>query len=143
MAEEMLVDGAHVKRRHPFAPLGLTIITLGIYAFVWWYQINRELRDQGETVDPALSVVAVTIGWLLIVPPFVSIYRTAERIQRVRERSGIQSSSVADGEMLPWLAVVLFIVPVLELIWQAYLQHGLNTAYDQLARSSKAAPTTA
>ncbi len=40
-------DGVYVRERH-FAPLGLGIITLGIYPLVWWYKINREMRDLGE-----------------------------------------------------------------------------------------------
>ena len=54
--------------------LGLSLITLGIYFFFWWYFINREMRDLGQArgVDlgqnPANSVLAITIGALIIVP---------------------------------------------------------------------------
>lgn len=136
MAEELTINGAQVKKRHPFGPLGLTIITLGIYFFVWWYKINREMRDLGEEVDPLGSLLAVTVGWVIIVPPFVSIYKTAERIRRTQEKAGISNIGAADGEAVPILALILFIVPVLELLFQAYLQHGLNQAYDQMARKT-------
>jgi hypothetical protein len=47
------------------------LITLGIYHLVWWYKINREARDldAGIEVSPAVSVVAITIGALIVVPP--------------------------------------------------------------------------
>lgn len=69
-------------------------ITLGIYHLVWWYKINREARDFDARIEvnPVLSVLAVTIGWIIIVPPFVSIYRTGERIAQMQEAAGMQRS---------------------------------------------------
>jgi hypothetical protein len=54
------------------------LVTLGIYHLVWWYKINREARDLDVdiVVSPAVSVVAITIGALIIVPPWVSVYKT-------------------------------------------------------------------
>src|SRR5215472_2686859 len=68
------------------------IITLGVYYFVWWYKINREARDLDSEieVEPALSVLAVSLGALIIVPPFVSIYNTGERISRMQAAAGLQ-----------------------------------------------------
>lgn len=65
------------------------ILTLGIYHLVWWYKINREARDFARIeVSPAVSVVAITLGALIIVPPWVSIYRTGERIGQMQEAAG-------------------------------------------------------
>ena len=70
------------------------LITLGIYHFVWYYKINREARDFDENIDvqPELSLLAVLIGWIIIVPPFVSIYRTGERIAQMQEDAGMERS---------------------------------------------------
>jgi uncharacterized membrane protein len=67
------------------------LITLGIYHFVWWYKINREARDFDERiqVNPTLSLLAILIGWIIIVPPFVSIYRTGERIAAMQQAAGM------------------------------------------------------
>jgi uncharacterized membrane protein len=67
------------------------LITLGIYFFVWWYKINREARDFDERiqVDPTISLLAVLIGWIIIVPPFVSTYNTGERIAQMQEAAGL------------------------------------------------------
>lgn len=70
------------------------ILTLGIYHWVWWYKINREARDlnAGIDVDPAVSVIAITLGAFIIVPPFVSIYNTGERIGRMQAAAGMEVS---------------------------------------------------
>ena len=61
------------------------LITFGIYRIVWWYKINREARDLDEriVVSPGLAVLAITLGAFIIVPPFVSVYKTGERIGQI------------------------------------------------------------
>ena len=76
MAEELTIQGADVKIRHPWGAWALALVTLGIYGIVWWYKINRELRDysaaKGQPLDndPTGSVLALVPGFLIIVPPF-------------------------------------------------------------------------
>lgn len=57
------------------------LITLGIYSLVWYYKVNREARDFDRRIEvsPGLALLAVLIGWIIIVPPFVSVYRTGGR----------------------------------------------------------------
>jgi hypothetical protein len=70
------------------------ILTLGIYHWVWWYKINREARDlnAGIDVSPGIAVLAITLGAFIIIPPFVSIYATGERIGRMQAAAGMQVS---------------------------------------------------
>lgn len=70
------------------------VITLGIYHFVWWYKINREAQDldAGIEVNPAIAVVAVTLGALIIVPPWVSIFNTGGRIARMQSAAGMPAT---------------------------------------------------
>ena len=71
------------------------LITLGIYFFVWYYKVNREARDFARIeVSPAVSVIAVLFGWIIIVPPFVSIYRTGERIAKMQHAAGLQPTCI-------------------------------------------------
>ena len=70
----------------------LSTITFGVYAWFWWYFINRELRDLGRAHsraelgdNPALSALAVSLGVLIIVPPFVSLYNTCKRVQAAQQ----------------------------------------------------------
>ena len=69
-------------------------ITLGIYHLVWWYKINREARDLDAYIEvsPAIAVVAITLGALIIVPPWVSIFNTGDRIGKMQAAVGVPSS---------------------------------------------------
>lgn len=124
--------GATFERRSPGGIVLLAVLTLGIYFFVWWYKVNDELRSLGLRVDPVVSVMAVTIGIFLVVPPFVSVYKTAERIHEAELRSGAQE------KMTPWAATAITIgavvIPPLGLLVMPYLQTSLNSLWDGFAR---------
>ncbi len=94
MAEIVTVEGEQYKKRSPFGAWGLGVITLGIYGFVWYYKINDEARRylKDESIKPGIAVLALIPGFLLIVPPFVSIYRTGGRIERMEEKANIARS---------------------------------------------------
>ena len=134
-ADELQIGTGSIKRRNPWGALLLAIVTLGIYRWVWYYMINREIRDHsGEQipVEPALSVVAITIGWVVIVPPFVSLYRTAGRIRRVQEITG------ARKRMQPWLALLIAVLSWTMLLDMPYLQTHINSAWDvEFARAGR------
>jgi hypothetical protein len=101
------------------------LITLGIYHFVWYYKINREARDFDENIDvkPELSLLAVLIGWIIIVPPFVSIYRTGERIAQMQEDAGMERScSGVIGLVLAFFAG----------LYSLYYQYELNRIWARL-----------
>ena len=72
MAEAATIRGANVKIRRPWGVFFLVLVTLGIYYLVWYYKTNRELHDYGIEVEPVVSLLAITLGGLLIIPPFVS-----------------------------------------------------------------------
>src|SRR5215207_6870639 len=96
MAYEMKIRGTEqeVKVRNPWAVALLPIVTLGIYHLVWWYRINRELRDYGETKgidlgqNPTNSLLALFPGGLIVVPALISYYRGFQRVQGATETSG-------------------------------------------------------
>jgi hypothetical protein len=136
-----LDGGATVKVRHPLAPLGLAMITLGIYQLVWYYKINSELRANGEDVNPGVALLAITLGAFVIVPPFVSVYNTAERIRRVQGRAGVTAP------ISPVLALVLLFIPLVNIFQTAYVQGALNAAWERAAGvtapTAAAAPTPA
>jgi Domain of unknown function (DUF4234) len=96
VARKVEVRGAGtVKIINPWVAFLLAIVTLGIY-YIFWYGIrNSELNDFGMSlegaenelaVSPIGAIVAVTLGWLLIVPPFVSEWRFYKRIGRGQDR---------------------------------------------------------
>ena len=102
-------------------------LTLGIYHLVWWYKINREARDFDENiaVEPVLSLLAITIGWIIIVPPYVSIYRTGERIAQMQEDAGMERS--CNG----WIGLVLSFFFGLHTL---YYQYELNRIWASLGQ---------
>lgn len=118
-------DGVGYKRRNPWGVFLLSLVTLGVYFFVWWYKINNELRNNGQQNDPTMALLAVLIGWIIIVPPFVSYYRTAERIRKAQEATG------ATERISPVLGLVFWIV--ISGFSAVYYQSQLNKAWDALA----------
>jgi sugar phosphate permease len=79
------------RERRPWAVALLSVLTLGVYSVVWYYKVNREMRDYGSASgdsdlaesNPTQSVLAVTIGGLIVIPLLVSFVRVVGRIQRV------------------------------------------------------------
>ncbi len=87
------VAGRAGKRRNPVIVwLLLPIVTLGIYAWVWYYKVNRETRDLGVTVSPGISLLAITLGSFILVPPFVSFFKTGERIAQAQRSAGVAAT---------------------------------------------------
>jgi hypothetical protein len=125
VAEQVQVRGATVKIRNPFLVFLWSLVTLGIYYVVWYYKINRELRDAaGVAVSPGIALLAITLGWIVIVPPFVSWYRTFGRIVDAQRDAGVaQEANPVLGFILFVLAV--FLVPV-EVV---YAQDELNKVW--------------
>lgn len=135
MAETVTIQGQSYVKRNPLGVLGLALITLGIYGLYWFYKVNEEIKRYtgDETISPGRSLLAVIPGFILIVPPFIAYYNTANHIQRMQQRGGIAS------QISPALVVVLGI-----LLWigmAAYAQEHLNRVWDS-ASASGATPAT-
>jgi hypothetical protein len=129
VAQQVSIAGAGTtaKIRSIFAPALLPIPTFGIYLFFWWYFVNRELRDYGKAkgtdelgTSPAKSVLAITLGALIIVPAILSVINTFKRLQRAQQLAGVE---VLNG----WIGLVLYLV--LSPAFFAYMQSGLNNVW--------------
>jgi hypothetical protein len=136
---EVLIKGAPVaskaKIRNPVWVVVWSFFTLGIYSWFWWYFINREMRDLGQARgsqelgdNPTLSALAVSLGALIIVPPFVSFYGTGKRIQAA------QRLTLGRETYNGWIALVLLVVWLfgitlyIPIAW-GYLQSELNKVW--------------
>ncbi|MBX6390216.1 MAG: DUF4234 domain-containing protein [Frankia sp.] len=110
------------KRRNPVAAwLGLPLITLGVYSLVWFYKTTREVAEYARIrVRPGVSVLAVSLGVLLIVPPFVAVWRLCERASAARRAAGLPPLPVP-------LAFLLFLIGFGPL----YLQIQINQIWDR------------
>ena len=129
MADEMRIGTGSIKRRDPWNTFFLGIVTLKIYHFVWYYMINREIRDHsGESVkvDPVVSVLEVTLGFIVVVPALMSMYRTADRVRRVQQATGAMKT------INPWVALLLGVLSFYNLLnfYLPYVQTHINSAWD-------------
>ena len=140
MAEEIQIaqSGATAKIRNPLGVVGLSFITLFIYFPFWWYFINREMRDLGRArgrdlgQSPGNSVLAVTLGALIIVPAIVSEWRTSARVEAAQETVGLQNR--VSGPVIFILLILLGPVG----IW--YAQSELNKVWEAERSGSAALP---
>lgn len=130
----VVIGNQTYKKRNVFAVwLGLPLITLGIYSYVWIYKVNDEARRflGDESIRPALSVLAFIPGALLIIPPFVAIYRLGKRIARMEAAAG------SPNRAEPVVGLVLGFVFGL---YSLYYQDHLNGLWDRYARSGNVGP---
>ena len=138
MAE--LVDvgaGRPAKIRNVVAVAVLSVVTLLIYAFFWWYFINREMADYGRAKgtaelgdSPGKSVLAITLGALIIVPAVWTTVTTFQRIQKLQRLTG--QTAPING----WIGLILAVVITPALY--AYMQSGLNSSWRAAAEGATA-----
>jgi hypothetical protein len=131
MAEEIQIAGSSEKAkiRNPLAPALLPFVTLGIYSIVWYYKVNKELAEMGKArntqdlgTSPGTSLLAVLVGWIIIVPPFLSFYNTWKRKAAAEQLTG------TTGGMEPGLGFLLTLLlsPVGYYIYQRDLNNVLT-----------------
>lgn len=129
MAQQVPIAGAgsSAKIRNIVAVPALAFITLGIYPFFWWYFIHRELKDYGRAkstdelgTSPGKSVLAITLGALVIVPAIISFVRAFKRVQAAQRLTGLDPIN-------GWIGLIL--VLVFSPAFYAYMQSGLNSVW--------------
>lgn len=144
MAEVVAISGTQstAKVRHPLGIVGLAFITLGVYFWFWWYFVNREMCDFGEArgteecgTSPGTSLIAVTLGAFIIVPPFVSIYKGFKRMNATGTIAGSGEGLEAGLGLLLWI----FIAPIAMYLFQ----DNLNKAWRLQAGITSPAVTPA
>ena len=156
MATEVAIQGQEkpAKIRHPVGVPALMIVTLGIYAVVWWYKVNREMRDLGQAYNaeglgdsPATSAMAFFPGGLVVIPPFISLYNGTLRAKRAQQL--VKGEETINGWILVAVIAGGFIIPFLGLVAYGYFQSELNTVWErlqggagQIQESATAAPAT-
>jgi hypothetical protein len=139
-AEIQIADtGSTAKTRDPLGVALLTLVTLGVYFFVWYYKVNREMSELGRARgtdelgdNPGNSLLAVTLGALIIVPAVVSLYNTFLRTQAASRLTGVEPLN-------GWIALALYLF--IGIGFPAYLQSGLNKVWG--AQTDHAVPVPA
>ena len=129
MAQRVSIPGAEkpAKIRSLFAPALLPFVTFVIYLVFWWYFINREMADYGKAKgsdklgdSPGKSVLAITLGGLIIVPAIISTINTFKRVQAAQRLAGQE-------QLNGWIGLILYLV--IAPAFYAYLQSGLNNVW--------------
>lgn len=111
-----------------------TVVTLGIYFFVWFAKLNRELeRSVKHGASPAgrlvLFLLVPVVGW------FVAVLLAGRSVRRVQLKAGSHRLIVP-----VYHAVWAALVPVLGWwIAMAYLQRGANRAWLKMDASMEPA----
>lgn len=133
MAETVMIQGQSYLKRNPLGVLALSLITLGIYGFYWYYKVNEEIQryTNDQTISPSRSLLAVIPGFLLIVPPFIAYYNTANHIVQMQQQRGMAS------QISP--ALVVIIALVLWIGMAAYVQEHLNRVWESASASASGA----
>jgi hypothetical protein len=150
MAEEMKFRSGSGKIRSFGAGLGLSIITFGIYFYFWYFSVNNELQRIGESYsDPELSaskpinsLMAVLFGGMILIPPYLSVYRYGKRLKRAEGLVGVRE----DDQINPTLAFLLLfpggilIIPAFIYYW--YVTKHQNQAVNGAAIGPMDVPVT-
>jgi hypothetical protein len=103
----------------------IALVTLGVYFFVWYFKINREVRDYNPdiNVDPTAALLAVLLGGLFCqIFAWVSTVRAGNRIQQAQNTSG------ANERCSGWLGLLFFILGAFNMV---YYQSQLNKVWDR------------
>ena len=126
MAQTVSIQGtsSSAKIRNPLGVVALSIVTFGIYFLFWYYFVNREMKDFGEAhgtddcgTSPVTSLLAVSLGAFIIVPPFVSIYKSFKRMNAASRLAGAGDGFDAGLGILLWI----FLSPIALYLYQQNL----------------------
>jgi len=126
LAQTVSIQGtsSSAKIRNPLGVVALSIVTFGIYFLFWYYFVNREMKDFGEAhgtddcgTSPVTSLLAVSLGAFIIVPPFVSIYKSFKRMNAASRLAGAGDGFDAGLGILLWI----FLSPIALYLYQQNL----------------------
>ena len=108
-----------IKIRNPIAVFFLGVITLGIYYIYWFYAINSEaaIIANDRKAKPGLSLLAVTLGALLIVPWFWSHWTTAARVGKA---TGSPATTLGN------LVCSILLAPFVSIVYVFWVQGKMN-----------------
>jgi hypothetical protein len=147
MAQEVQFGRANSGKIRDFGVgLLLAVVTLGFYSIFWYYFLNQELKQVGDSKadanlaqsSPGMSVLAVTLGAYVLVPPFLSIWNFLGRIQRAERLCNIPAD-----EQIRQGRTYLLLIPFGFLIVPALIYYKTVTDHQNRVLQSVAGTETA
>ena len=133
MAQEVAIPGAgtNAKICNVVGVGALSLIPF--YSFWWWFRANRELADLGRArgtaelgTSPGKSLLAVTLGSIIVIPAILSYLSTHKRIVAAQALTG---QTPING----WISLLLYFV--FSPAWLGYMQSGLNTVWENVGEA--------
>ena len=114
-----------VRKQGAWGLWWLCLITLGVYYFIWYQRINRELASvTGETVG-------ATGSWWSQLIPFYSLYALAKTAGRVNAAHAAVGSPTRVSSVVAWLWAPSWFASQTR-----YLQRRINILHDVMASRS-------
>src|SRR5947207_14805 len=98
LARKVTVRGIEIRLRRPWVAFLFALVTLVLYYGYWYYASKADLNEYGEKLEEAsnplrvsagMAFLAIGLGTLLVVPPFVSQWRFYRRIRKAQLLSGL------------------------------------------------------
>jgi uncharacterized protein DUF4234 len=130
-SDEVVIGRQVALIRNPLAPALLPFVTFGVYTFVWYFRVNKELADMGKVrntdklgTSAGTSLLAITLGWALLIPPFVSLHNTWKRKAAAERMSGLRSGA----EPALGVLITVLLPPIGFYIFQRDLNNVLRQA---------------
>ncbi len=111
------------------------------YHWIFWYRINKEMAELGRAknteelgTSPGKSLLAVSLGALIIVPAVMSFFSTHKRIVAAQKLAGQEPIN-------GWISLVAYLV--FSPAWLAYMQNGLNGVWESMEATPATPPAAA
>ncbi len=128
-----MADPTLAKLRNPWAVIGLTIITLGIYGLYWQYVNFRDLKSQtGNGVGGGIGLLlAIIIG-------IVNIFLLPAEVGNAFTMDGQQppvSGLTGFWVLIPIVGSFIWIIKVQNALNQYWTAHGVTPAIPPVAPS--------
>ncbi|AZG47202.1 DUF4234 domain-containing protein [Gordonia insulae] len=122
-----VASGLAMKRRNPFAVwIGLPLITLGIYFYVWYYKIHKEMAefDRRRQIPVAGPLLVMIFLFWTVIAPLISYHNAGARIRNAQTAAGLPATC---SPTLCWVLAFVFGTNLL------YMQFELNKVVDRYA----------
>jgi hypothetical protein len=109
-----------MKIRSPLVVVLLSIVTLGLYFYYWFYKVNKEAAtiSRDRQARPFVSFLALSLGSFLLIPFLWTLWTTAARVGRATN----SPPSTSDNFLISVL-----LSPFVLIVYAVWIQGKLNS----------------
>ncbi len=117
------------------------LMLVPFYFLFFWYRINKELAALGRAknteelgTSPGKSLLAVSLGGVIVVPAVMSYFSTHKRIVAAQKLAGQEPLN-------GWISVIAYFV--FQPVWPAHMQSGVNGVWESMETTPATTPAAA